>query len=564
MYFLLALVYFVFSTIPITEVSAEVTLTIKSGNNQKTTRGQTFADPIVVTIAGLSSGPNYGVSASPYPRDGVLFSLTEDGQFKDTASRIITEDGDFTFYVQAKLGSFYDTPSVKVDINLGEGVILNVSFTATITDVLYFSDTSTTRNVDEGATAGANIGAAVSAIHWANADSDDSNDVTLEYSLEGDDAASFSIDSSTGQLQVSGPLGPAGNTYSVTVKVENKDPADTSMVRSSDTIDVTINVAEPPPPPPPPPPPSVNTLPLVQTDPVTYTTLTVKRVGNPTVELSWNIPAGFNPQAILEYQYSMDAGETWNPTGSTDTSITLNRDGSNTLAMNKFKVRAVSLNADRTARVVTFVLSAPIIYECPVGWGRSDGFGGRTRRVLLYEVKLEMDLHNLVSIYKPDWVAIYVHPDEGLENLQGWKLQVAIPYNHHRTYLLTAENSVIVASKIEGVEGGFAFIENPEEDPLPMVGMGFTGALVPGFDYRLYDDTGRKIDFGIACYKRSDIFQVLKEMEDPRVLRNVLLETLDWDVPYLRSEWTVPVPVPAAPSQIKGNIVGTWGALKKQ
>ena len=206
-----------------------------------------------------------------------------------------------------------------------------------------------------------------------------------------------------------------------------------------------------------------------------------------------------------------------------------------------------------------------IIYECPVGWQRTDSFARKTQRVIIYEVNLQMDMRNRVSIYKPISVVIYVHPDEALENLDGWKLKVAVPYNLHRDYLLTAENSVVVDANIEGVEGGFAFIENPEEDPFPMVGMGFTGALVPGFDYRLYDDTGRKVDFGIACYKQGGVFQALKDMEDPRVLRNVLLETLDWDaVTYIRSEWTVPAPAPAAPSQVKGNIVGTWADLKKQ
>ena len=124
----------------------------------------------------------------------------------------------------------------------------------------------------------------------------------------------------------------------------------------------------------------------------------------------------------------------------------------------------------------------------------------------------------------------------------------------------------MVDANIEGVEGGFAFIENPKETPFPMVGMGFTGALVPGFDYRLYDDTGRTVDFGIACYKRGDIFHVLKNMEAPSVLRKVDLETFDWDVYYLRSEWTVPVPVnvPGAPSLQGINLVRKWADLKKQ
>ena len=305
--------------------------------------------------------------------------------------------------------------------------------------------------------------------------------------------------------------------------------------------------------------------------PGTPGTLNVQR-DEDTAILTWSPPSDTEEETPIRYEYSDDGGSTWTSTGSTDTTYTVT--GLERGETYTFLVRAVYIDGG-TSRIISprsrssnsAVLTFPnrVIYECPVGWQRTDRFGGPTQRVLLYEIKLQMDLHNRISIYQPIRVAIYVHPDEGLENLDGWKLKVAVPYNLHREYLLTAENSVVVDANIEGVEGGFAFIENPEEDPFPMVGMGFTGALVPGFDYRLYDDTGRKVDFGIACYKQGGIFQVLKEMEDPRVLRNVLLETLDWDAAtYIRSEWTVPTPAPAAPSQVKGNIVGTWANLKKQ
>ena len=319
---------------------------------------------------------------------------------------------------------------------------------------------------------------------------------------------------------------------------------------------------------------TVTVTPLINA-PGTPGTLNVERVED-TAILTWSPPSGAEAD-ILRYEYSDDGGSTWKSTDSTDTTYTVT--GLEPGETYTFLVRAVYVRDDGNPHYIyisrpsrssnSAVLTFPkpkrrIIQECPVGWTRSDGFAGRNPRVLIYEVNLEMDLQNRVSIYKPVWVAIYVHPDEALENLDGWKLQVALPYNHHREYLLTAENSVVVDAGF--VEGGFAFIENPEENPFPMTGIGFTGSPAPGFDYRLYDDTGRKVDFGISCYKRGDIFQVLKEMEDPRVLRKVLLETLNWDAHYLRSEWTVPAPVnaPGSPSLQRGNLVGKWADLKKQ
>ena len=319
---------------------------------------------------------------------------------------------------------------------------------------------------------------------------------------------------------------------------------------------------------------TVTVTPLIDA-PGTPGTLNVERVED-TAILTWSPPSDADEEVPIryEYRYKYNPWTPWKSTGSTDTTYTVT--GLEPGETYTFLVRAVYVREEGNPQYVyishrsrssnSAVLTFPkrrVIQECPVGWMRSDGFAGRTRRVLLYEVNLEMDMSNPISIYKPVWVAIYVHPDEGLENLEGWKLQVALPYNQHREYPLTAENSVVVDAGF--VEGGFAFIENPTEDPFPMVGIGFTGSPAPGFDYRLYDETGKRVDFGISCYKRADIFQILKEMEDPRVLRQVLLETLDWDAHYLRSEWTVPVPVnaPGAPSLQGVNLVGKWADLKK-
>ena len=91
-----------------------------------------------------------------------------------------------------------------------------------------FSDASTTRSVAENTLAGVNIGAPVTA-------TDPDND-TLSYSLEGPDAASFDIVSSSGQLKTKMvPNYETKSSYSVTVKAT--DPSN-----ASDTITVTISV----------------------------------------------------------------------------------------------------------------------------------------------------------------------------------------------------------------------------------------------------------------------------------------------------------------------------------
>ena len=578
MYFLLVLGYFAISTIPWTEVSAQQTIAITAGDNQSTTRGNNF--PNAVTFRVTDGGnPVNNKSVSCGTDDNTKVSLTATGPFAIQVNPTTNTNGEVTIFVKANADALYETCRAPAFILVGTGPDSEAAiFYGTITDVLNFSAASTTRSVDEGTATNTNIGTAVSATHWANADMDTSNDVTLEYSLEGTDASSFSIDSSTGQLKTNVALNRGTkDSYSVTVKVEDKvtvkvEDKDKVIVRSDDTIDVTISVTRLPAP-----------------------TGLMADAGDGQVRLSWTPPS--TTATITGYEYSSDNGANWATGGAGTTFVVMNLTNGDSYT---FRVRAVSgsirgiASASQTA---TPVLGAPppppppppppspvqpsedttspvettpetppkrkiVIQECPLGWVRSDGFAGRTRRVLLYEVKLQMDIHNLTSIYKPDWVAIYVHPDEALETLDGWKLQVAPPYNHHRDYLLTAENSVVVDAGF--VEGGFAFIENPIENPFPMTGIGFTGSPASGFDYRLYDETGKRVDFGISCYKRGDIFQVLKELEDPRVLRKVLLESFDWDAHYLRSEWTVPTPAPAAPSLVKKSVVGTWADLKKK
>ena len=93
-----------------------------------------------------------------------------------------------------------------------------------------FAEDSTTRSIPENTPAGVNIGKAVSA-------KDTDGDDPLTYTLSGPDAASFDIDSTTGQLKTKAALDyETKSSYSVVVTV--------SDAALKDTIRVTIIITD--------------------------------------------------------------------------------------------------------------------------------------------------------------------------------------------------------------------------------------------------------------------------------------------------------------------------------
>ena len=96
-------------------------------------------------------------------------------------------------------------------------------------------------SVDENTRAGQNLGSAISA---SDADSN-----SLTYTLEGPGADSFTIVSSSGQIRTKSALDyETRQSYSVTVKVDDRQKRDNSVAAKSVTITVD-DVREPPPPP---------------------------------------------------------------------------------------------------------------------------------------------------------------------------------------------------------------------------------------------------------------------------------------------------------------------------
>ena len=123
--------------------------------------------------------------------------------------------------------------SVTVSVSDGNGGSDSIDVTINVTNVNEapsFASSTATRSVAENTTSGENIGDPVAA---TDVDRDD----TLIYTLSGTDASSFSIVSTTGQLQTNVALDYQIKTsYSVTITV-----SDGSL---TDRIDVTINVTE--------------------------------------------------------------------------------------------------------------------------------------------------------------------------------------------------------------------------------------------------------------------------------------------------------------------------------
>ena len=106
---------------------------------------------------------------------------------------------------------------------------LQGSIAATVAPV--FSDTTLTRSIAENTPADRNIGAVIPAA--TDADND-----TLEYSMAGPDAASFTFDAATRQIKTKAALDHEGkSSHSVTVKADDG-------YGGTDTVDVTITVTD--------------------------------------------------------------------------------------------------------------------------------------------------------------------------------------------------------------------------------------------------------------------------------------------------------------------------------
>ena len=176
------------------------------------------------------AGTNIGtpVAATDADDDTLSYALSGDDAMYFTIDRM----GQIMVGANAMLD--YETKTsymVTVTANDPAGASGSIMVTIMVTDANEapsFPSATATRSVAENTAAGMNIGAPVMAM-------DDDND-TLSYTLSGTDAASFSIDSGTGQLMTSAAL-DYETKMSYTVMVTAMDPASAS---ASTTVTIMV------------------------------------------------------------------------------------------------------------------------------------------------------------------------------------------------------------------------------------------------------------------------------------------------------------------------------------
>ncbi len=184
-----------------------------------------------VAVTGAPFDITVPVSVTNGSITGGATSVTISQGATDSETLTVTRTTGTTAHVVASIGTLPDIPTNHTGYTLTKGqnaiVIRGDNVTPVFTD-----GSSTTRSIRENTDAGTNIGDPISATDLGD---------TLTYSLEGTDASSFSIVTTSGQLQTSTALDyETKSSYSVTVKVVD----DSGASNNSATITVTINIID--------------------------------------------------------------------------------------------------------------------------------------------------------------------------------------------------------------------------------------------------------------------------------------------------------------------------------
>ena len=174
---------------------------------------------------------DFGRAISATDQDGNTLQYSLSGT-NASSFRIVSTTGQLRTYAAL---NYEFKRSYSVTITASDGTFTDtIAVTINVTNVneapIFREGTTATRQILEGTNSGVNIGTPVSAT--------DPENNTLTYSKSGTDASSFTIISSTGQLQTRASLDyDTKSSYSFTMSVSDGS--------YTDTISVTINVIRP-------------------------------------------------------------------------------------------------------------------------------------------------------------------------------------------------------------------------------------------------------------------------------------------------------------------------------
>ena len=184
----------------------------------------TMAPQVGDTITGAVMDPDGGVTGETWQwsrtMDTANMSSWMDIEDATGAAYMVTAD-DVGYYLRV-MATYTDASGTAMEYSMPTMMVMNAA--------PMFASATTERSVAENTAAGMDIGEPVTA---TDADSD-----TLTYALGGDDAASFDIDSATGQLMTKAALDfEMKANYSVTITASDSGGL-------SDSIEVTITVTD--------------------------------------------------------------------------------------------------------------------------------------------------------------------------------------------------------------------------------------------------------------------------------------------------------------------------------
>ena len=201
---------------------------------ENTTAGTNIGTPITAMDADTTDTLTYRLMAHTDDADDYLsFTIDNMGQLKTKANVDLDFEIQSTYKVMVEVTDSIFTTTIDVTITLKD-----------VNEAPTFATATDTRDIAENTTAGVNIGNPVAANDPDTADGDtdvnpdDPNVDALTYSLGGTDAASFDIDTETGQLKTK-----------VTLDYETEDDYEVIVTTSdggtdTDSIIVTINIID--------------------------------------------------------------------------------------------------------------------------------------------------------------------------------------------------------------------------------------------------------------------------------------------------------------------------------